>query len=35
MPTLETLAEAMFNDGKKRGISIATVDCTEEKFLCT
>lgn len=33
MPTLEVLAEVMEESGK--GISIATVDCTVFKNLCT
>lgn len=34
MPTIEALAEAMERDDKARGMSIATVNCVEEKELC-
>lgn len=33
MPTLEVLAELMEESGQ--GVSVATVDCTVEKKLCT
>lgn len=35
LPTIEALAEALERDENKREITVGTVDCTQEKRLCT